>query len=600
MKHSFITLLSLLILVIGGTAFGQTTSAPIVRLNTPDNVAVVNGEAISRSSLAAESLQLHGVEVLQELIGNTLIRLECARLGISVTPDEVNDEILRRAQMFRISSEEWLRLLEERRGVSPEQLRYEIGWQLLLGKLAGERIIVTAEEMQIEYERNFGPAVRARQIVLASRAEAETVRAGVIQHPETFPSVAINRSICTITQPFAGMLPVMRRHTFNPGIENMLFAMQPGEVSQVVEFPQGHFTVFRVEERLQPENVDIAAVNEQLFRRIYDTRLPEIANEIMLELQSRAEIHIIFGTPLQHQFPGVAAVLNGRQFPNGQQVISQQELAEACIRKYGNGVLSDMINRRIVEQAARRQNIFISEQDIDNEIREMAFKHLPHLPDGSANTALWIERALEQTGLSLDMYRKNVVVPMLSLKRLTRPLVQVTDEDIQRAYEANFGKQVQCLIIVFDTRDQRRATEIWQRANGNRTETAFADLAERYSFDPVSRHGRGVIPPIARHTGHPELESHAFALRPGEISPIFQVEDKLVILYCVSHINPQQIPLEDVKDELIENIFERKQQHIISLFFERLFEQATFINHLTGEMQEPALERAMQGGGNMQ
>ena len=602
MKRPLLTALSFL--VISGTVFGQAANAPVVvRHNVQDNVAVVNGEAISRSSLAAECLQLHGTEVLQELINNTLIQLESARRNISITAEEVNAEILRRAQNFRMTTDELLRLIEEQRGISPQQQRDDIARRLLLVKLARDRIEISPEELQtkmrMEYDRNFGAAVQARQIILANRAEAEAVRAEVMQHPGTFASIAMNRSVCPATAPFAGMIhPPIRRHTFHPEIENMLFAMQPGEVSQVVDFPLGHFTVFRVEQLLQPLDVRYEAVQEQLYHQVIDARLPQIAQEILLALHDRAQVKVIFGDPaLHHQHPGVAAFLHDGQ---NWQSISNHDLAEACIRRFGNGVLSDMINRRIVEQAARQQNIIITEQDIDNEIREMAFKYLPLLSGGVPNVRLWIERAMEETGLSEAMYRRNVVVPVLSLKRLTRPFVQVTEEDIRRAYEANFGPRVQCLMIVFEARDQRRAMEIWQRANANRTETFFGDLAERYSFDPVSRAGRGVFPPIARHTGHPELEYQAFKLQPGGISPIFQVLDKLVILYCVGHENPQPIPLEDVRANLIIDIFEKKQQHIIALHFERLFEQSSFVNHLTGETQIPVQERAMQDGGSRQ
>jgi len=327
--------------------------------------------------------------------------------------------------------------------------------------------------------------------------------------------------------------------------------------------------------------------------QIGDEKLLQLSNEILLDLQRNAQVQIVFSNPALHaQYPGVAAILNGRY-------ITQQELVDACIRKHGRGILNDMISRRIVEQAARRENIFISEQDIDEEIREMAFKYLP-LKNGTADVALWVERAMEETGLSEMMYRKNVVVPMLTLKRLTRPYVEVTEEDIQRSFEANFGKKVQCLAIFFPIHDQRRAMEVWQMANRNRTEHAFADLARQYSFDPESRQGGGVIPPIARHFGHPQLEAVVFALQPDDISEIVQIDDSLLILYCVGHREPQPVRLEDVRLDLIADIFEKKQQVIISRYFEMLYDQAVFANYLTGETQNPTLNRATREEGNLQ
>jgi hypothetical protein len=314
--------------------------------------------------------------------------------------------------------------------------------------------------------------------------------------------------------------------------------------------------------------------------------LHQVADEVFRDSQNRSKIQIVFGNPaLYNQYPGVAALLNG-------QIISQEELADECIRKHGKKVLGDVINRRIVEQACKREGIVISEQDIDKEIAEMALKYLPLKPDGSPNTDLWYQRATEETGLSIPMYRKNVTVPVLSLKRLTRKQVEVTERDIQLSFEANYGQKVRCLAILFKANDQRRAMEVWQMASRQKTEENFGDLAERYSFDPESRLGRGVIPPIARHCGNPELENVAFSLQPGELSHIVQVDDALVILYCIGYVDPLPVKIEELRADLIADIFEKKQQMVVSRYFEKLCEQAAWDNYLTGESKNAVIDSA--------
>ena len=608
MKYRLIRILFLFFFLpcVCETAWGQAGAVQPVRIDMPETIAEVNGERITRNSLATECLHLHGVKELQDLIHKTLIRLECERQNISVSDEEIEEEIRRRASIFNLTAEELLLTFEERRGISPEQYRQDIVWvNLALAKLAGTRLVVSEEELRIEYEKNFGPAVQARKIMLGSKAEAESVLAEVKKHPEAFASIAKNRSICPVSQPYGGILHPIRRHTYSPSVENILFALKPGDVSPILEFPIGHFSLYRCEGFLEPHDVDYASVKEQLFYSVWDNNLPQVSNDILLELKNRTQILIVFGnTALYGQYPGVAAILNKQgqnvagsppagQNPSGQNVqyISIAELAEACIRKHGNAVLSDMINRLIVEQACRRENIVITDQDIDNEIREMAGKYLPPLPDGSANVELWIRRAMEESGLPLQTYRRNVVAPVLSLKRLTWRQIDVTEEDIQKSFDANYGQKVQCLAIFFSSRDQRRAMEVWQKANQNRTEEAFRDLAERYSFDPQSRLGKGVIPPIARHTGHPELEAAAFALKPGELSHIIQIGDSLVILYCVGYTDSAAITLDKVRNDLIADIFEKKQQHMISRYFDRLYEQAVWHNHLSGESHNSVIEQ---------
>ena len=593
MNPSFFPIVSLLsLLVISSTGFGQTP----IRVEVPEIVAEVNGDKINRNSLAAECLQLHGADELQDLIGNTLIRLECERQKITITAVEINDEILRQAQAVDLDSEQLLKYIQEQRGMSPEQYRQDVVWRLAaLKKLAGQRLVITDAELQREYEKNYGPAVKVRHIVLASRAEAEAVLAAVKQNPETFAPVAKNRSIDPVTQPLGGMLRPIRRHSYNPEVENILFALKPGEISSVIDFPLGHFSIYKCEEHLQPHDVDFAAVRQRLKLQMQNTKLPQVGNEVFRELQSRTQVQIVFGEPALYQrYPGVAALLDG------QPAISQEELADACVRKHGKEVLGDMINRRIVEQTCKREGIIIAEQDIDKEIQEMAIKYLPLLPNGAPDVNLWLRRATEDSGLSVPMYRKNVIVPVLSLKRLTRPQTNVTEEEIRLAFEANYGQKVRCLAIFFNANDQRRAMEVWNMANQHKSEESFADLAERYSFHPESRLGKGAIPAIARHCGNPELENVAFALKPGELSHIIQVDDNLVILYCLGYVDPLPVNLDEVRIDLFAHIFERKQQVIVARHFEKLREQAVIENYLTQESQNSAVERAMREETNLQ
>jgi len=591
-KLIFLLLLlpSLLFLLVVGTAVGQTTSIPTINIEAPEVVAEVNGDRITRRSLAAECLQLHGEGELRELVSKTLIRLECERQGITISAEEINDEILRTAETFKLSSEEWLQILQERRNISSEQYRQDIRGQLALRKLASSRITVSDAELRDAWDAEYGPAVQARQIVLRTRGEAEAVLADVKRNPETFSAVARNRSICPVTAPYGGKLRPVRRGAFgNPDIEMMLLNLQPDSISPVVQLFDGYFAVFLCESRLDPVEVDINVVRQRLEYDIRNRKQRAAATEVFLGLQNNANIQIVFNNAaLFSQYPDVAALVNG-------QVIPQQALAEACIQKHGKEVLSDMMSRLLVAQACKRAGIVIGEADIDKEIHEMAFKHLPLKPDGSADIDQWYRRAMEESGLSLHMYRKNVVVPVLSLKRLTREATVVTEQDVQRAFEANFGRKVRCLAIYFRASDQRRAQEVWQKANQHKTEENFGDLAEHFSFDPHSRLGRGVIPPIARHCGLPEMEKAAFLLQPGELSEIIQIDDHLVILFCIGHDEPQSVKIEEVQADLVADIFEKKQQMIVARYFERLHEQAVLINHLTGETQNPALEATQEG-----
>ena len=63
--------------------------------------------------------------------------------------------------------------------------------------------------------------------------------------------------------------------------------------------------------------------------------------------------------------PGVAATINGHP-------ISTKELAEACIARHGNEVLSALINRKLIEIELGRNQLTVTEADLEAEIGRAA------------------------------------------------------------------------------------------------------------------------------------------------------------------------------------------------------------------------------------
>ncbi len=590
MKGFHLFFVCIITLLIANSSAQTPPGSMHVDIKKAEICAEVNGDKIMKNDLAAECLRLHGESELENQIKKSLIQQECARLKITVSKEEIDAEVLRMAKTFNFSTEEWLSLLQKERGMTAAQYMDDVIWPLLaMGKLAGARLTISEVDIDREYEARFGPAVQVRQIVLGSLSDAQRIHAEVSANPESFPSVAKNNSLDPASKPYGGLIHPVRRNVLkDANIEKVVFSLQPGQVSPIVQTQLGEFIIFKCEQLLQPQNVDKVAVREQLMMKIRDKKMRSVSEQVFQELQDKAQIELVHNNPArQAQFPGVAALVNGRQ-------ITMQALADVCTERYGVEVLHDMISRVIIRQACERNKIVITEADIDAEIREMAIKNLPLQADGTPNIPLWLKLATEEGRVKPAIYRTNTVWPVLALKRLTRSMVQVTEEDIQRSFEANFGKKVRCLAIAFEAKDQRRALEVWEMANNRRTPENFGDLAEKYSVDPDSRMARGVIPPISRYSGQPILESEAFNLLPNEISQILQVDDALVILYCLGHEAAATADISDIRADLVADIFEKKQKLAIERYYQSIFSQAAFDNYLSGESQNPAVEKALQ------
>jgi hypothetical protein len=170
--------------------------------------------------------------------------------------------------------------------------------------------------------------------------------------------------------------------------------------------------------------------------------------------------------------------------------------------------------------------------------------------------------------------------------------VPVTQEDLDKAFEATFGPRAKCRIIVMDS--QRRAQEVWQLARQNPTPERIGDLAEQYSVDPTSRTLRGEVPPIQHYGGQPALERQVFSLKPGELSGIVQIADRFMVILCEGFTEPAQVKFAEVRNELYDDIHEKKQRIEMSRYFAHLREAATIDNFLAGTSQSPT--RPATGG----
>lgn len=543
-------------------------------------VAVVNGEEITRQQLADECLEHYGKEVLESLCNKYLIILECQRRGISVTQEEVQAEIERMAKRFKLPVASWLKMLKQERGINPTHYANDIIWPTLaLRKLAGARLQVTREELLAEYENLYGPAVKGRMIICNDRQKAERTRAEALANPAEFGNLAKERSDDPSSASLKGMVQPIRKHSGTPAIEQVAFQMKDGEISPVIPIG-GQYVIFQRESLIPARDVPLQEVQPHLEELVRERKLRDVANEVFQELQKDAKVENVMNDPnLSRQLPGVAARINGNP-------VTIRELAERCIERHGEEVLEGMINRRLIEQALRKNNVTVTEADIDKEIARAAGAMLRPKPDGSPDVAAWIQMVTQQQGVSEKVYRRDAVWPSVALRKLAGGQVQVTEEDLQRGFEANYGPRVRCRAILLD--NLRRAQQVWELARKRPTAEYFGELAAQYSVEAASRALKGEVVPIHKHGGQPLLEKEAFSLKPGEISGIIQLEaEKFVILFCEGHTVPPKVDFASVRDILYQDIHEKKLRLAMADYFQQLQDNASIDNYLAGTSRSP-------------
>lgn len=550
-------------------------------------MAIVNGQQVTRQELADECLLHFGEEVLESIINKRLITEECQRRNIPITQDEVRQEMDRMAQRFGLPTDQLLMMLKKERHITPEQYAKEIIWPTVaLRKLATNELKVSAKDKQEAWDMLYGPSVQLRLIACESARKAEQVRKEALADPDNFGNIAKEKSIDVVSASAKGLIQPVHKHQGDPNIEREAFALKVGEISKVI--PVGdQFVILKCEAKFEEQKVPMEKVEKVLEESIRDKKLRLSADQIFQRLQDASKVENVMNDPkARKRQPGVAAIVNGHK-------VTVHDVAEECLERHGLEMLEGLISRRILEQACQRRKVKVSQAEMREEVARAAVtmgKTKGHTDEPDIEA--WLKDVVENQKLSLDLYQRDIVWPSAALRKLVGEKIEITQEDLERSFEANFGRRVRCRAIVLA--NSRNAQAVWAEARKTRTAEAFGELARQWSVDPTSRATDGEIPPIQRHSGQPKVEDEAFKLKPGEISGIIQVDDKWVILFCEGFTKPEKVEFKDVEKNMRDDLYAKKLELTMAAHFNKLQEDAEITNFLAHTSQPGLKGRQLQ------
>ena len=559
-------------------AKSPTVAAPAVQ---PTGImAVVNGDQITRDQLAQACLDRFGQDVLEGIVNKHLIWQACQAQNITITDQDVQAEIGFTASRFGMPTDRYLQMLQEEREISADQYRREYIWpRLALRRLAATKIQVTEEELKEAFETEYGPSVKVRMIAVSSKEKAEQIHREVTAKPDSFADVAKAKSEDPNAAANRGQIPPIRKHVGVPEVEQAAFALAEGQISPVV-FAANQYLILKCEKHVPESYVSstqIPQIETRLRDQISENKLRSAAASLFSKLESEAKVVNVLNDPkLSKQMPGVAATIN-----NGQVTIKQ--LSDECLALHGKDVLEGEINRRLLEQELKRRGRSVTQKDIDNEITRAADSYGFIKPDRSPDVQGWLKAVTETEHVTIEMYIRDSVWPSAALKQIIGGTIQVTDEDLEKGFQSNYGERVDIQAIVLS--NQRQANQVWELARNNPTEQFFGELATQHSIEPVSRSNAGKVPPIRQFGGQPLIEQEAFRLKPGELSGIVSVGDKFVILRCQGRTKPVVTEFAAVEQELRNDIHEKKLRIAMAEEFDRIRESAQIDNFLAGTTQ---------------
>jgi foldase protein PrsA len=252
-------------------------------------VAMVNGQPIERAALVERLLDEStlGLQMLDQLISETLLEQEAKKKGVAVTDQEVQ---ARMEQMRKGRSEDDFKRYLAENHLRDKGLERAVRTKLLADKLFGGQVQVTDDDAQRFYDANKGlfsaPAMAAlRVMLLGTQDEAKAVleRLG---KGESFESLAkaMSRDIPTRAQGgLVGPAPREALDQLFPGAGDVAFGTDVGAVSVPIQKPDGWWLV-KVEARTAATAQSFDQAKAGILQDLKDARLNQAYRAWLLKV----------------------------------------------------------------------------------------------------------------------------------------------------------------------------------------------------------------------------------------------------------------------------------------------------------------------------
>jgi peptidyl-prolyl cis-trans isomerase SurA len=270
-------------------------------------------------------------------------------------------------------------------------------------------------------------------------------------------------------------------------------------------------------------------------------------------------------------------------------------------------VLDELINNEILLERAKKLNLEASDGEVEDKFTELKS---PYTEDEFQRQLK--ERNVSVTDLKADLRRQLSIQKLLNREVVAK--ISITDQDVTEFYNSNKAQfnvaepQYRIAQIVVTP---RKDPQIRNRKNDDATNEAeaqrkvkmlvdrlnsgadFAQLAMDYSEDANSAAtggDLGYIPDSALNQSDPMLKKMVMGMKPGQVSPVLNLKDKIVILKLVTRESPGQRNISDpqVQQTIRDTLRNRKEQLLRSAYLAIARDEARVRNYLAERVMEAA------------
>lgn len=289
----------------------------------PDVLARVNGEAVTKADfdrlvrnieagagpIPAERRDEILRAALEQLITYNVMKQEATTRKFSVAEADVNAQVQQMQQQFPNAAE--FKKALSARNTSIEQIKADARIDMLIDRLVEAEVATTANATEADarefYDKNpdqfeQGEAVRASHILVMANEQADEAtkkraRAKVdgllkrVRAGEDFAALAREHSDDG-SKAQGGDLGFFERGRMVPSFDQAAFALEPGQISDVVTTPFGYH-IIKVVEKKGAETVPYDVVKAKIVEYLNSQKKQERVQAFIEEARKRATIEVL-------------------------------------------------------------------------------------------------------------------------------------------------------------------------------------------------------------------------------------------------------------------------------------------------------------------
>ncbi|MBW2156004.1 MAG: SurA N-terminal domain-containing protein [Deltaproteobacteria bacterium] len=257
-----------------------------------------------------------------------------------------------------------------------------------------------------------------------------------------------------------------------------------------------------------------------------------------------------------------------------------EEKERRMLFKVREGVLNQLIDKKIEDQQIKRSNIKISEEQIDQTIERIKEKNFFSDED--------LRLALAKDGLTMEAYRNKIKEEILRTRLISlevKSKIVITEEDIAAYYEKHLdmygGKQkyhLRNILITIPTfADENEKLEIRAKIDEILNELnageSFETMARDYSESSTAPEG-GDLGLFELDSLSPQLQKTIKGMKSGEFTPVLETDQGYQIFFLQEILKTPGKSLEDVSPEIQRILFEENADKKYQEWIEGLRKQS--------------------------